>query len=280
MKPVENTPVEEYDCQDIPVLVKREDLAVEPPAPPFSKVRGLYTHLIQLKDKGTKTIGYVETSISMAGWGVAWACESLGLKAVLYDPQYKDTPALLKFHRRQWKKFSPDIVPIPAGRARVNYYIGRKHLLDEYGPDSVMLDLGLPLEETIAETAAEWRRTMTGLKTPPNTTVINVGSGTICAGILRGWKKGEGVIIGIMGRDANPIRKLKNIMRRSRRLVNGLMGVPLQIHNPGWEYVEMSKRISPFPCHPYYDMKAWEWLENHVEELEPPILFWNIGRMK
>ena len=279
MKPLINTPIEEHDCQDISVFVKREDMAVQPPAPPFSKVRGLYTHLVDLKKKGVEVIGYVETSISMAGWGVAWACEALGMKAVLYDPQYKKTPGLLLFHRRQWTKFSPVIVPVPAGRARVNYYRAAKHLQKTY-PGAVLLDLGLPLQETIEETSLEWRRTMEKLKTPPATTVVNVGSGTICAGILRGWKTGEGQIIGVLGRSSNRAMKAHSISSRARRTIGGMLGAPLRLEDPGWEYTEPSKHNSPFPCHRYYDLKAWEWLEKNVESLPRPILFWNIGRMR
>jgi len=280
MKPVENTPVEIHSIGSIPVWVKREDLAAVSPAPPFSKIRGLYTHLTKLKARGIKTIGYVETSISMAGWGAAWCCEDLGLKAVLFDPQYKETPKLLNFHRKQWKMFSPDIIPIPAGRARINYYVGRKLLMDRYGPHAVMLDLGLPLKETVAETAAEWRRTIPELPSQPGSIVINVGSGTICAGIVRGWRKGEGKIIGVMGRSGNVRAKTKSIRRRAQRLLNGLLGVPFQLEDPGWEYTEKSRFRTPFPCHPYYDKKAWEWLEKHIEEVPQPVLFWNIGRMR
>jgi len=280
MKPQINTPVELHECNDVDIFVKREDMATAPPGPPFSKIRGLYVHLTKLYENGTRVVGYVETSISMAGWGVAWAAELLGMKAVLYDPQYKVTPALLRFHRRQWKKFSPDIVPVPAGRARVNYYRGVKHLHATYGADAVMLDLGLPLDETIKETAMEWRRTMSKLTAPPGTTVVNVGSGTICAGILRGWQSGEGLVIGVLGRSSNLTSKLNTIGRRAQRSINGMLGVPLQLKDPGWEYTDRSKFGSPFPCHPYYDMKAWEWMYNHIEKLTPPILFWNIGRMR
>lgn len=280
MKPVINTPVETYQSDQTDIWVKREDQACPPPGPPFSKIRGLYAHLNKLKEQGVDVVGYVETSISMAGWGVAWTAEALGMKAVLYDPQYKKTPHLLNFHRRQWKLFSPDIIPVKAGRARVNYYISVKHLHANYGEDAVMLDLGLPLEETIEETAREWRRTMTKLSEPPATTVVNVGSGTICAGILQGWREGEGQIIGVMGRSGNVPQKCTSISRRARRLLNGLAGIPFQLKDPGWEYTQRSKRKSPFPCHAYYDRKAWEWMENHLEHLPRPILFWNIGRMK
>ena len=279
-KPKEGTPIQIVDKMGVRAFVKREDMAVDPPAPPFSKIRGLYSHLKKLKSRGVSVVGYTETAISMAGWGVAWVCSELGMKAVLYDPQYKVTPPLLKFHRKQWIQFEPEIVPIPAGRAKVGYYISRKHLLDAYGPNAVMLGLGIPLEETIAETATEWRRTMDGLPEPPGTTVVNVGSGTICAGIVRGWKEGEGKIIGVLGRSGSIWSKTRYIQTRAGQDVNGLLGPPFKMIDQGWKYTEKSRYKSPFPCHPYYDMKAWEWLSENINNLEPPVLFWNIGRMK
>ena len=90
------TPIEVYND----IYVKRDDLCFEYPAPPFSKCRGLLMHLAKLKKQGYKYIGYTETSISMAGWGVAWACQELGLTAIIFDPQYKDTPEVLKYHRK------------------------------------------------------------------------------------------------------------------------------------------------------------------------------------
>jgi len=286
VRPKINTPVEGYEIGNILILVKREDLAVDPPAPPFSKVRGLYTYLLKLKSQGIAVVGYVETSISMAGWGVAWACAEIGMKAVLYDPQYKETPPLLKYPRKQWEKFHPDIHPLPAGRARVNYYMGKRHLFATYGTNAVMLGLGLPLEETIEETAEEWRRTMRGLAEEllplPKTTIVNVGSGTICAGLIRGWMPEEGTIIGVMGRSGRKKRKWNTIQEKSKRSLKQpgrIFGVPFRLEDPGWEYTEKSLCKCFFPCHPYYDRKAWQWLVEHIEELPQPILFWNIGRM-
>jgi hypothetical protein len=99
-------------------MVKREDLCAEPPAPPFSKIRGLVERIRRLKADGYETVGYTETAVSMAGWGVAWACAQFDMRAVIFDPQYKKTPELLTFHREQWAKFGATIVPIQAGMAR------------------------------------------------------------------------------------------------------------------------------------------------------------------
>ena len=56
---------------------------------------------------------------------------------------------MLEFHRAHWIEEGADVVDIPAGRAKVNFYIASQMLKSR--PDSVMLPLGLPLEETIDE---------------------------------------------------------------------------------------------------------------------------------
>ena len=166
------------------------------------------------------------------------------------------------------------------------YYMGKQHLFATYGTNAVMLELGLPLEETIEETAEEWRRTMRGLAEEllplPKTTIVNVGSGTICAGLIRGWMPEEGTIIGVMGRSGRKKRKWNTIQEKSKRSLKqpgSIFGVPFRLEDPGWEYTEKSLCKCFFPCHPYYDRKAWQWLVEHIEELPQPILFWNIGRM-
>src|SRR5690606_14344341 len=111
-----DTPIEEYDG----IYVKREDLCAPEGVPPFSKIRGLVKHLEKLKREGYIGVSYVETSVSMAGWGVAWACYHLGMKCRIFNPVYKKSIPLLEFHRQQWERWGAELVDIPAGMAKVN----------------------------------------------------------------------------------------------------------------------------------------------------------------
>lgn len=274
---VDYTPIEQYEVRGRPVWVKREDMSCLPPGPPFSKIRGLYECLVKWKQQGCSVVGYTETSVSMAGIGVAWVAKHLGMKAVIFDPQYRQEPDLLKLHRSYWKFCDAELVPIKAGMAKVNYYLSFKILRQQFGPEARMLELGLPLEETLQASARQWRWTMSQFR--PATTVVAVGSGTICAGLLRGWFPGCGIIIGVLTRKGNINRKLKSIEARAWGDWYGAFGTsPLRLVDEGWEYAEFSKADCPFACHRYYDLKAWEWLVNNLDDLEPPVLFWNIGR--
>lgn len=270
------TPVETYNG----IFVKRDDLCFPAPAPTFSKCRGLIPHLQKLKEKDINIIGYTETSISMAGWGVAWACKKLGMKAVIFDPQYKNTPETLIYHRSKWEEFGAEIIPIKAGMAKVNWNISKNILLKKYPIHSLLLPLGLPLMETIQETAKELKETLKELP-KINTCIINVGSGTIASGIWKGMNemKYECIIYGIMGRTGDVERKYKSIQQKTK-IVFDLFSFPYSkfiMIDPGWKYTQKSNINCPFPCHPYYDLKAWQWLMENKKNLNPPILFWNIG---
>lgn len=270
-----DTPIEKYTIKGIPIFVQREDLCGPKEAPPFSKIRGIIPALLELKKQGYTTIGYTETSVSMAGWGLAWACSLLGLKCIIFDPQYKETPALLKYHRKQWNKFDAQLIPLPAGRAKVNFYKSAK-ILKEF-PNSYLVPLGMPFPETLEETKIQAEKSIKKIK--PQSIVVNVGSGTICAGVLSAAE--NAVVYGIMGRSGNAELKKKQIMAKAGVWDIGLLANrKLILHDPGWEYTEPSSAKCPFPCHPFYDLKAVEWMIDNINELKQPILFWNIGRIK
>lgn len=282
-----NTPVEEYVDPEtsLKYFVKREDLCVPAPGPPFSKMRGLLLRLERLKASGKRYIGYTESAISMAGWGVAWACYHLDLQAVIFDPQYKDgnTPALLEYHRERWKEHGAILFPQDAGMVRVNYNIARQILRDKFSSSlSEMLPIGLTFPETVDATAAEAEETLSNRLY--HTIVINVGSGTIAAGVCRAVEEAmDTVVYAIMGRSGNADRKRESIRMKGRFTTRtpGAMvpGVDFRLIDPGWVYSQRSMARAPFPCHPYYDLKAFEWMRDNIHHLKQPILFWNIGSM-
>lgn len=271
------TPLEHYELNGIRVYVKREDLCGGADEPTFSKIRGVFAHLEKLKYKGITTVGYTETSISMAGWGVAWAAKKLGMTAVIFDPQYKNTPDVLAYHRSKWKMYDAVIEPVPAGMAKVNWYISKRILHEKYGKNAVLLPLGLPFKESIQATTKEVHIALNHqMPVIPKTIVVNIGSGTICAGILKAVYESPHDIrlIGIMGRTGDVHKKRQIIIDKSGLL---LYAFPFDVFDPGWQYTEKSEIDCPFESHPYYDLKAWEWLSENVLNLSQPILFWNIG---
>lgn len=270
------TPIETHVVRNYKIFVKREDLSAPPGAPPFSKIRGLFLKLSKLKKEGFQTVGYTETAVSMAGWGVAWVSACLNINCVIFCPQYKNPPPLLQYHQKQWEKNNAIIRKIPAGRAKVGWYISNKMLKQEWPDNSILLPLGLPFLETIEATQKEANK----IKSDFASIVVNVGSGTILAGLLSSKSFKNSDLYGIMGRKGNIKQKRKHILS-----VSGSGGFfnPHPNHfyliDPGWNYTEKSEFYCPFPCHPWYDLKAWEWLICHIKELKEPVLFWNIGHL-
>ena len=277
MTHLQDTPVEEHTIEGKAFLVKREDLACPPPGPPFSKIRGLWVHMQKLKQSGVTTVGYVETAISMAGIGVAWVGKELDMKAIIYDPQYSPNHparATHESHRRKWKEFGAEIIPLKPLMTKINFNIARKLLAEDH--ERVMLPLGLPFQETVEETAQQVVKTdLTGIKT----IVVCVGSGTICAGIAKGVSRLRirPKIIGVMCRTGNRDQKKKNVAQKAGVEFDGLFGIQLDIINPGWEYIDREEITPPFPCNPFYDQKALRYLLDHYNRLVKPLFFWNIG---
>jgi hypothetical protein len=272
-----DTPMEMHTVHGQTVYVKREDLCAVWPAPPFSKIRGLYVHLEKLKAAGTTTVAYLENGASMGAWAVAAVADALGMSSIIFDPQYKgEAPPLLALHRRMWRKFAPEVWPYQPTRLSIANNLCRQKLRTR--PGAVLLPDGLPFPESVTETRREWRRTMKHIK--PATTVLCIGSGTICAGILSAMKPDEGRLYGVLVSRQDRRQKRRAVEKKSGRLWGGLLGgkCPLRVIDAGWEYDAVPDIEAPFPCHPVYDLKAWDWLVRNVKELPAPVLFWNIGR--
>jgi hypothetical protein len=91
------------------------------------------------------------------------------------------------------------------------------------------------------------------------------------AGLLKGLAASPRRIIGISsGRALSQIEKC--IKRHVSELPDNIHLFPASV-----PYHQAPALSCPFPCHPHYDLKAWEHLLNHLDDYEDPILFWNVG---
>lgn len=285
---IRNTPIQEFIVlEKHKIFVKREDLACSPPGPPFAKVRGLYLVLQKLSKEGITTFGYMETSISMAGWGLSYFCNKMGLKAVIFYPQYKGGEKNNQFFQfKQWKKFKAEILPLEKpNRLMINWYRARKLLKNKY-PDAEMLPQGLPFEETIQSVAEEIVKDYKSFQNI-KTIVVCIGSGVMYAGILRGISSIENLynvkinltIFGILVSPKNTKRMRTKIFKMAKVPELGFFSFSgkLKILDKGYQYTSPENQECPFPCNEYYDRKAWKWLNDNIREIEQPLLFWNIG---
>lgn len=278
---INSTPPEAYPLGHRTVLVKREDLCTPSNGPTFSKARGVYAHMA---NRPESIIGVLDTLHSKAGWCVSYFGRPLGKRVVNFWPRFKRDPADLELPRRQQQiaqAFGATMVELKAGMSAVLYNKAKKLLRESYGADAYMMPDALKLPESITENAAEVERTA-GLPDLAHL-VISISSGTVASGVLRGLFN-EGLLdrytVWLHQGYDRPEGSVREYIGRMTRLT-GLSNV--RLINEGYSYADPAPRgaSAPFPCNPYYDLKAWHWLSKEISGERfadgRPIVFWNIG---
>jgi hypothetical protein len=259
------TTVDNY-VREYGLYVKREDLACLPPGPPFSKARGVFA---RVASRPEKVIGVLDTFHSQAGWAVARACELLGKVCINYYPAYKQIPgphaAQLKARAR-----GANLHALPAGRSAILFHAARKHCESK---DGYMMPNALKLEESVTETAKEVANT---LKYKPNQVLIPISSGTIAAGVIRGFAKA----------DQHPMylihlgySRSHDEVKRYIQAASGCSDINLEIIDEGYAYKDIARdgETPPWPCNEYYDLKCFRWWLDHRSGYNGRTLMWNIG---
>jgi len=269
---VDCTPITPVEVDGIDVFVKREDLCSPYPGPQFSKMRGVVAHI---KRRPEATIGVLDTYHSKAGWAVAYACAALGKKAVNFWPIYKHDPSMRE-QQEIARSFGAKLVSMPAGRSSVLYHAAKKSL-PTVDRDCYMMPNALKIEESVTENAAEARRSLTQL--PEGATIVlSISSGTVAAGVMKALS-GQGFRFVLhMGYSRSQSKCADYI----DAMVGELFWNPQYVFvDEGFGYADSVDCDAPFPCNPYYDLKAWRWLTTpkNLQRLAAngPIVFWNIG---
>lgn len=265
---LEQTPIEEYDIQGTNVLVKREDLFSSYPAPALAKLRGARELLKKMKQDGVTSIAVFDTRISKAGQGIAAICQELNLECIVGFPKLTNVP-IAESHNIA-ASIGAKLIPIKAGRTAVCYHQFAKLAKENY--HAVVLPMGLVCAETVQEVSKIAHETV--LNTKVRTIVLSTGTGTIASGIYTGVRELNMAIIGVSC-GMSPIKQWNRIHQLCWPIS---VDSRFTIIEPKFEYYDaLDTKSCPFPTSPYYDMKAWHWLCEHVERLEKPVLFWNIG---
>lgn len=273
-----NTPVEYYP--EYGLWVKREDLSCPKPGPAFSKTRGVYAHVKKLKQE---VVGVLDTYHSQAGHAVARACQILGKRCINYYPVYKREGELieggheLREPQIRSSELGAALYPLQAGRSCILYHQARKHCEQELG--GYMMPNALKLEESVRETAKEVPD-----KAPINFVILPASSGTIAAGVIRGFcdrvhpdSLPEFIVHLGYSRSHDAVRKY--LIERSG--YSDWAEQSLHIIDEGYSYKDVAKPgpVPPWPCNEYYDLKAFRWWLREGQQIfaggEP--LFWNIG---
>lgn len=298
------TPLEDH-LDRFGLLVKREDLSCPPPGPPFSKMRGVIAHMQARYNEGVRLFGVLDTSHSQAGNAVALGARELGVPCINFFPVYKrdiqTTPfpeapeaqkSLLQLSEDEWmelrdpqlrsRALGAEMAPLPAGRSAILFHQAKKltHARGGY-----IMPNALKLPEMVQETADEVVRTFEHasreqykqLRSLP--WIIAISSGTIAAGVIRGMSQmlesgARPPVICHMGytRSRDAVRKY--IFEKA-----GVKGeLDLKLIDEQYSYADKAKagETPPWPCNPYYDLKAFRWWLANRREGEQAVL-WNIG---
>lgn len=260
------TPVEDHSA--LGCWVKREDLACAPPGPAFSKIRGVLAHL---KTRPEGFIGVLDTYHSQAGQAVAYVCKHLGKRCVNFYPEFKKEPGP-RNGQLLARGLGAELVPIRAGRSAILFFAARKVLDTRFGARGYMMPNALKLRESVVETAREVNAEMARFKA----VVIPVSSGTIAAGVIRGFLN-----LGLRPRFYLHLGYSRSA-EQVERYLGDMVGpnyeeANVQIVDEGWTYREAAEQdgAPPWPCNQFYDLKAYHWLRQ--AKLGADTLFWNIG---
>lgn len=261
----DHTPITEVLVNGVPVFVKRDDLFGRLPAPPLGKLRGMRVVLRKLNERGVRVVGCWDTRISRLGEGLAAACKEFpGMRAIVSYPTRVGFPVPRAVSNAA--DLGAEILPLRGNHVSICFAQARKRVEAVGG---VMLPFGLECPEAVAAVAQE--ASLVPLRLCRGTIILCCGSGVTLAGILLGMRGSPHLIVGVSsGRSLAKIRRCVNKYSpgasRRVRFVEALM-----------PYEDVSTVPCPFPAHPNYDLKAWQYLRKGIRRFKRPILFWNIG---
>lgn len=271
---VADTPVEQIEPW---LWVKREDLCC-PGGPNFSKMRGVYARLAARPEQA---IGVLDTYHSQGGWAVARAGAILGKRVIDFYPVYKRDPGP-RAPQFGAQRCGAELVGLQAGMSAVLWHQAKAKLYQMTGTrgsegDAYMFPNGLQLHESIRETAMEVCRTT--FPAWPDTVIVSASSGTIAAGVVSGFLSHPDAMLEDM-----PTFMIHMGYARSRDKLRARFPAEaqgrLQLIDEGYAYKDAARpgAAAPFPCNPYYDLKAWRWMMEHRDMFtQSRVLFWNIG---
>jgi hypothetical protein len=235
-----------------------------------------------MRERPEKTIGVLDTYHSKAGWAVAYVGRELGKRVVNFWPKYKaDKPGELRVQQLIAARLGATLYALPAGRSAILYHKANRIMRERF-PGGYLMPNALKLEESVTETAEQvdhtaWFFRSAGIESPP-VWVVSISSGTIAAGVLSG----------LLRNDLRPevylhmgySRSHEEVRRYLRQMTCGEYPENrVHLVDEGYAYKDRVEGvIAPFPCNPYYDLKAWDWMRRNRSMFDGrEILFWNIG---
>jgi hypothetical protein len=262
------TPLERYRIGRRTTWVKRDDLFAKWPAPPLGKLRGVRTLLRRLYMEGVRLVGCWDTRISALGQGVTVCARELaGLRVIVAYPVSQRS--VLPEPVRAASNLGAEVLPVRAGRISISFAEARR-LVENRG--GVLLPFGLACIESVTAIEEEAAQ-IPDEAVQGGTVVVSCGSGVTLAGLIRGLGHRPTRYIGVSS--GRSIRMIESCLKRyGVKLSSHIKIIPAQ-----YSYAKALAISCPFPSHPNYDLKAWDFLQKNLDSLRGPLLFWNVGAL-
>ncbi len=262
----ERTPIESHVLNGRSVFVKRDDLYGIPPAPPLAKLRGLRHLLARKIDEGFDAFGCFETRVSNVGHGLAAAVSEIpGARCIVGYPRAGKKPPPQSVEMAA--DLGAETFPVRNNYVAICYAQVRKYVESQ---GAFMIPFGFECVEAVEAVEREAARTPDKLVDRASV-IVTCGSGVTLAGLIRGFGARPARYFGVSS--GRSIGKIEACLHRNlERIPRQLEIVPASM-----PYAEAPAIRCPFPTHPNYDLKAWEFLADHLDEVADPILFWNVG---
>jgi 1-aminocyclopropane-1-carboxylate deaminase/D-cysteine desulfhydrase-like pyridoxal-dependent ACC family enzyme len=262
-----STPLEKHALGKEEVWVKRDDLFARPPAPPLGKLRGARHLLGKLHRRGVRLVGCWDTRISALGQGIAICARDLrGMRVIAAYPAIPGQP--IPEALRVAGLLGAEILPVRAGRITISFAEARRYVEARGG---VMLPFGLDCVESVAAVLREARR-IPDEAILGGTAVVSCGSGVTLAGLIQGLGSRPSRYVGVSS--GRSVRMIESCLRKYVKIPTHLRIIPAN-----YPYTKELTILCPFPSHPNYDLKAWDYLRRNLRRLPKPILFWNVGAL-
>jgi hypothetical protein len=265
----EETPLELYHIKGREVWVKRDDLMGDGMVlPPWGKVAALYELVKKYIDK-SKPLTHLSVDGSWTGWALAAICEELDIE---FHVSHPDSKKISQEYLGMIKEMYPKVYlnPIRPNMMQIMYNSLRGQAREngwQMLPYAFDHDF---YKDYLAERIQPY--------THFDNLVVSSGSGVTLSGLARGYYREElkeffpQVKKKIWTTCVSSVSSINKTLKKS--------GIPIPLNIRKSEYLfenRLDGYEAPFPCNQFWDIKQWKWLEEHIDEIEGTILFWNIG---
>lgn len=252
--------MEAYKVRGETLIVMRDDLRYKSPLPHHAKMEALDMLIRHKKSASYKLIGCFCTTHGIWQFGLPHLALKHNMDSIVVYPSMNigKIPQGLRVNLNGYRleQIKPNMVAINGAQA--------KRIVEDAGGYYVPFGV----DEMVAVHHMSNRINIGNI----GTLIVPCGSGVTLAAILMSIVKHQNNVEKIVAVSAGrPIKSIKKTILQ-------YTGVPDYVEFiDTYKYDEIPDISCPWNAHPYYELKAYDWLYNNIKRLSGPIIFYNIG---